>query len=260
MWYSKEYDPIQVGSINGVGIKPHDAAIQRAASSEYRAPKYLKTDPNQTLFIGRLNFNTIESTLKRHFEKYGTIANITIIRNNVTGLSEGYGFITFTTERATREAYRYANKIKIDDHVILVDYERSRVMKNWIPRRLGGGYGGKKESGQLRFGARDRPFRESDSSSIHISSEQRRADNWTQHHSSSSSSTTTSPSLHDSHRRHDSRYYREHSHYRHHHRSRSSSYEDRKDKKRKYSHNSRSPSPFKKKYDNDSHRKSSQRR
>ncbi|KAF1789687.1 hypothetical protein GQ600_13274 [Phytophthora cactorum] len=32
-------------------------------------------------------------------------------------------------------------------------------MKGWKPRRLGGGLGGKKESGQLRFGGRDRPFK-----------------------------------------------------------------------------------------------------
>ncbi|CAH9101275.1 unnamed protein product [Cuscuta europaea] len=34
-----------------------------------------------------------------------------------------------------------------------------RLMPGWIPRRLGGGLGGKKESGQLRFGGRERPFR-----------------------------------------------------------------------------------------------------
>eukprot|EP00850_Spirogloea_muscicola_P025228 SM002498S08229 [mRNA] locus=s2498:147:906:- [translate_table: standard] len=32
-------------------------------------------------------------------------------------------------------------------------------MPGWMPRRLGGGLGGRKESGQLRFGGRDRPFR-----------------------------------------------------------------------------------------------------
>ncbi|KAI9233261.1 MAG: hypothetical protein BYD32DRAFT_465521 [Podila humilis] len=42
---------------------------------------------------------------------------------------------------------------------VLVDFERSRVMEGWIPRRLGGGLGGKKESGQLRFGGGLKPFR-----------------------------------------------------------------------------------------------------
>lgn len=46
----------------------------------------------------------------------------------------------------------------IDDHTILVEYERERIQKGWKPRRLGGGLGGRKESGQLRFGGRDRPF------------------------------------------------------------------------------------------------------
>ncbi|KAG0335975.1 small nuclear ribonucleoprotein 35kDa (U11 U12) [Podila horticola] len=42
---------------------------------------------------------------------------------------------------------------------VLVDFERSRVMVGWVPRRLGGGLGGKKESGQLRFGGGLKPFR-----------------------------------------------------------------------------------------------------
>lgn len=70
----------------------------------------------------------------------------------------------------------------IDDYEVIVDYYRQHLMPGWIPRRLGmlthstlfdlsalielsalfikgGGLGGKKESGQLRFGGRERPFR-----------------------------------------------------------------------------------------------------
>ncbi|KAJ1410780.1 hypothetical protein SESBI_21588 [Sesbania bispinosa] len=32
-------------------------------------------------------------------------------------------------------------------------------MPGWIPRRLGGGLSGKKESGQLQFGGREKSFR-----------------------------------------------------------------------------------------------------
>merc|ERR1712176_837809 len=48
---------------------------------------------------------------------------------------------------------------KLDDSVLFVDYENSHNMKGWVPRRLGGGFGGDKKSGQLRFGGRDRPFK-----------------------------------------------------------------------------------------------------
>lgn len=47
----------------------------------------------------------------------------------------------------------------IDDAKILVDFERGRTVEGWVPRRFGGGLGGKKESGQIRFGGRDRPFK-----------------------------------------------------------------------------------------------------
>uniref|UniRef100_A0A1J3GRC8 U11/U12 small nuclear ribonucleoprotein 35 kDa protein n=1 Tax=Noccaea caerulescens TaxID=107243 RepID=A0A1J3GRC8_NOCCA len=58
-----------------------------------------------------------------------------------------------------RRAYEDAHHSFIEDREIIVDYNRQQLMPGWIPRRLGGGLGGKKESGQLRFGGRDRPFR-----------------------------------------------------------------------------------------------------
>jgi U11/U12 small nuclear ribonucleoprotein SNRNP35 len=80
--------------------------------------------------------------------------------NFVTGTSKGYAFVTFERTKAAEDAYRRANGMYVDGRRILVDYERGRVMKGWVPRRLGGGFSGKKESGQLRFGARDRAFRD----------------------------------------------------------------------------------------------------
>lgn len=65
----------------------------------------------------------------------------------------------FKRERDARVAWREMNKAIIDGSEILVEYEKERVLKGWIPRRFGGGFGGRKESGQLRFGGRDRPFR-----------------------------------------------------------------------------------------------------
>ncbi|CAO3626982.1 unnamed protein product [Mucor hiemalis] len=150
MWYSKDYDPIQVGSIDGTDIDPHDAAVIRATRSNYRPPKYLKTDPKCTLFISRLNFDSTETTIKLYFEKYGPISNIELVRNNVTGLSQGYAFVTFVDEKSTQEAYKYAHETTLDSHIILVDYERSRVMKGWIPRRFGGGFGGKRRVTMIR--------------------------------------------------------------------------------------------------------------
>ncbi|EDV27580.1 uncharacterized protein TRIADDRAFT_53423 [Trichoplax adhaerens] len=109
------YDPLRAGSIDGTDSLAHDRAVIRAMTSRYKPNTLVATDPNRTLFIGRLNPKTTEG--------------------------------------------KDANKMMIDSSEIIVEHEYERKLKGWIPRRLGGGIGGKKESGQLRFGGRDRPFR-----------------------------------------------------------------------------------------------------
>lgn len=74
-------------------------------------------------------------------------------------MPKGYAFIEYEQESSAEEAYREANKMNLDGNIIFVDFECERLLKGWKPRRLGGGFGGKKESGQLRFGGRDKPFR-----------------------------------------------------------------------------------------------------
>ncbi|KAI8364789.1 uncharacterized protein BYT42DRAFT_608998 [Radiomyces spectabilis] len=163
MWYAKTYSPVQVGSIDGTDTVPHDHAVERALTAHYTAPKHLTTDPRKTLFVARLNLSTTEESLQKLFGRFGELDQVILIRNQVivvTGTSQGYGFVTFRRSAAASEAYKRAHHAVLDEHVILVDYERSRIMKGWVPRRLGGGFGGQKESGQLRFGARERGFRE----------------------------------------------------------------------------------------------------
>ncbi|XVF54999.1 hypothetical protein PTKIN_Ptkin06aG0001200 [Pterospermum kingtungense] len=91
--------------------------------------------------------------------KHGRVKNLRLVRHIVTGASRGYAFVEFETEREMRRAYQDAHHSIVDDAEIIVDYNRQQLMPGWIPRRLGGGLGGKKESGQLRFGGRERPFR-----------------------------------------------------------------------------------------------------
>ena len=76
-----------------------------------------------------------------------------------TGQSRGYAFVEYTNEADFVRAFQHAHGLVLDGAKLLVDWERGRLMPGWLPRRLGGGLGGRKESGQLRFGGRDCPFR-----------------------------------------------------------------------------------------------------
>uniref|UniRef100_A0A8C4EKA7 U11/U12 small nuclear ribonucleoprotein 35 kDa protein n=1 Tax=Dicentrarchus labrax TaxID=13489 RepID=A0A8C4EKA7_DICLA len=156
---AKAYEPLKAGSIDGTDVEPHDRAVWRAMVARYKPNKGVIGDPLLTLFVARLNPQTTEERLHQVFSKYGDIQRLRLVRDIVTGFSKRYAFIEYKEERAVVRARRDANKLVVDQHELFVDFEQERTLKGWVPRRLGGGQGGKKESGQLRFGGRDRPFR-----------------------------------------------------------------------------------------------------
>ena len=155
----QDYDPLKCGSIDGTDTQVHDRALHRAMLSTYHPPKKATGNPHKTIFVGRLNHKTSEATLKQIFSTFGEIEKVSLVRDIVTGFSKGYAFVEYKDTRSMNRAYDDGDKLNIDGNCILVDYEFGRTMKGWKPRRLGGGFGGKKESGQLRFGCRDRPFK-----------------------------------------------------------------------------------------------------
>lgn len=165
VFYATSYHPIQAGSIDGTDITPHDNGVYRAvlcATTGLYDPSSdpkVTGDPYCTVFVGRLSHSTTEESLKEAMNKYGRVKNLHLVRHIVTGASQGYAFVEYETEREMRHAYEAAYHSTIDGSQVIVDYSRQQLMSGWIPRRLGGGLGGRKESGQLRFGGRDRPFR-----------------------------------------------------------------------------------------------------
>nr|CAH7729678.1 unnamed protein product [Callosobruchus chinensis] len=104
-------------------------------------------DPFKTLFVARINYDTSESKLRREFEVYGPIKKIVLIHNTVNGKPRGYAFIEYEHERDMHSAYKHADGKKIDGRRVLVDVERARTVKGWLPRRLGGGLGGTRRGG-----------------------------------------------------------------------------------------------------------------
>ncbi|KAK9882466.1 hypothetical protein WA026_021500 [Henosepilachna vigintioctopunctata] len=104
-------------------------------------------DPFKTLFVARINYDTSESKLRREFEVYGPIKKIILIHNSINGKPRGYAFIEYEHERDMHSAYKHADGKKIDGRRVLVDVERARTVKGWLPRKLGGGLGGTRRGG-----------------------------------------------------------------------------------------------------------------
>lgn len=125
-------------------------------------------DPFKTLFIARVNFYTSESKLKREFEQYGSIKSIRMVMSTKDSKPRGYAFIEFEHEKDMHSAYKHADGKKIDGRRVLVDVERGRTVKGWLPRRLGGGLGGTRRGAEhenMRHSGRDDARRDRDSGS-----------------------------------------------------------------------------------------------
>lgn len=121
---------------------------QDLAKWDPKSDENIAGDPFRTLFVSRINFETTESKLKKELSQFGEIKNITMVKHKTTGKPKGYAFVTFKHERDMLTAYRRADGMKIDDKRILVDVQRGLTVKDWRPRRLGGGLGETRKGGQ----------------------------------------------------------------------------------------------------------------
>lgn len=137
-----------------------DAAAPVCACAD-RADRHggIVGEPQRTVFVARLAPTTTQTTVTEAMSRYGRVVRARLVRDLVTGESRRYAFVEYERRRDAEAAVRLANGRRIDGRPVLVEPEVERRLPGWVPRRLGGGLGGRKESGQLRFGGRDRPFR-----------------------------------------------------------------------------------------------------
>jgi len=157
--YALKYDPVKIGSIDGTDTYPHDHGIVRASSANFQPNVSKLKNPKLTLFVSKLDGSVTEKDLEKVFSRYGDVKRVSLVRDIVTGFSKRYCFVEFKDVRECERARRKTHKTILKNKEILVDFECQQTLPGWVPRRLGGGFGGRKESGQLRFGCLDRPWK-----------------------------------------------------------------------------------------------------
>lgn len=111
----------------------------------------IRGDPFKTMIVARLSYEANEQDLEREFARYGPIERIRIVKdthadekgNKKRKPHRGYAFVVFEREKDMRAARDACDGMRIKDRRIKVDVERGRTVKDWKPRRLGGGLGGR---------------------------------------------------------------------------------------------------------------------
>lgn len=65
------------------------------------------------IYVGSLHYNITEAMLRGIFEPFGTIESINLLKDPDSGLSRGYGFITFTKSDDAKRAIEQLNGFEI---------------------------------------------------------------------------------------------------------------------------------------------------
>lgn len=74
-------------------------------------------EPVRKLFIGGLDYRTTDESLKQHFEQFGTVVDVVVMKDPKTKRSRGFGFITYSRSFMVDKA-QAARPHKVDGRVV----------------------------------------------------------------------------------------------------------------------------------------------
>jgi len=99
------------------------------------------------IFIGNLSYNVTESDLRQAFESFGQVVSATVIKDEQSGQSKGFGFVEMPAQAEAQSAIEFLNGKALKGRTITVNEARPHADN----RR-----GKDKKGGRDREGDRDR--------------------------------------------------------------------------------------------------------
>ncbi len=95
------------------------------------------------LYVGNLNFNTVESMIEDAFGAYGTVVSVNLITDRETGRPRGFGFVEMASPEEAAAAREALDGQQLDGRNLRVDEAQDRRSGGGGNRGGGGGgYGG----------------------------------------------------------------------------------------------------------------------
>ena len=98
------------------------------------------------LFVGNLSFNTTENDLQEAFAAHGTVAEVNLMMDRMSGRSRGFAFVTMSTPEEAQKAIAAMNGATLADRQLTVNIARpkeERPRGDRGPRRDFRGGGGR---------------------------------------------------------------------------------------------------------------------
>ena len=91
---------------------------------------------NSKLYVGNLSFKTTEDELRAHFGQYGSVTDVYVAMDKMTGRPRGFAFVTMGTPEEAKAAAEKVNGTDLGGRQLTVNEARPKE------ERPAGGFGG----------------------------------------------------------------------------------------------------------------------
>lgn len=98
-----------------------------------------------SVFVGGLNFDTDERTLRDHFERFGEVDSVRIIYDRETGRSKGIAFVHFAEKESIAIAAERTHGVEIDGRAVRCNPAADGPTQHPPPRTADRGRGGRRD-------------------------------------------------------------------------------------------------------------------
>ena len=94
------------------------------------------------LYVGNLSYTTLGDDLRDEFAKIGEVLSSTLIIDQETGRSKGFGFVEMASDEDAAKAITALNGTTFMDRTITVNEAKPKTERSGGGRGDRGGYGG----------------------------------------------------------------------------------------------------------------------
>lgn len=81
----------------------------------------------QKLFIGGISFNTTSEGLREYFAQAGTVLSATVVTDQFSGRSRGFGFVEMATSEEAQRAVAELNGRDLDGRSLKVEVAKPKA-------------------------------------------------------------------------------------------------------------------------------------
>jgi RNA recognition motif-containing protein len=97
---------------------------------------------NSKLYVGNMSFKTTEAELRSAFGQFGTVTDVYIASDRMTGRPRGFAFVTFSNDTESKLAAEKMNGVDLDGRQLTVNEAKPKEEMGGSRRDFGGGGGG----------------------------------------------------------------------------------------------------------------------